>query len=81
MILIAGVLRAGYQLAAVAGSAVVHADDIAWWHSRFGWAGLLIHSILTPVHRGETPQISFDPVSELVVALPPRPAKMGQPLR
>ena len=25
----------------VAGSAVVHTDDIAWWHSRFGWADLL----------------------------------------
>jgi hypothetical protein len=23
--------------AAVTGSAVVHTDDLAWWHSRFGW--------------------------------------------
>jgi hypothetical protein len=36
----------------VAGSAVVHTDDIAWWHSRFGWAGLLIEGILTPAHAG-----------------------------
>ena len=27
---------------AIVGSAVVHTDDIAWWHSRFGWADLLI---------------------------------------
>jgi len=38
---------------AVAGSAVVHTDDIAWWHSRFGWADLLIDGILAPVHWGE----------------------------
>jgi hypothetical protein len=43
----------------VAGAAVVHTDDIAWWHSRFGWADLLIGGILGPVHRGE--QVSFRP--------------------
>jgi hypothetical protein len=43
----------------VAGTAVVHTDDIAWWHSRFGWAGLLIDGILGPVHRGE--QVSLRP--------------------
>ena len=43
----------------VAGSAVVHTDDIAWWHSRFGWADLLIDGILLPVRRGE--QVSFRP--------------------
>lgn len=43
----------------VAGSAVVHTDDIAWWHSRFGWDDLLIDGILVPVHRGE--QVSFRP--------------------
>jgi hypothetical protein len=37
---------------AVAGSAVVHTDDIAWWHSRFGWADLLIGGILAPAHAG-----------------------------
>lgn len=42
-----------------AGAAVVHTDDIAWWHSRFGWADLLIDGILVPVHRGE--QVSFRP--------------------
>src|SRR3954452_18010901 len=32
-----------YRLATViAGAVVVHTDDIAWWHARFDWAGLLI---------------------------------------
>jgi hypothetical protein len=38
---------------AVPGSVVIHTDSIAWAHSRFGWAGLLIDGILVPVHRGE----------------------------
>ncbi len=42
---------------AVPGSAVVHTDDIAWEHSRFGWAGLLIEGILEPAHRGRA--VSF----------------------
>jgi hypothetical protein len=45
--------------AAVAGSAVVHTDDLAWWHSRFGWADLLIDGILMPVHQGRP--VSFRP--------------------
>jgi hypothetical protein len=44
---------------AVAGSAVVHTDDIAWWHSRFGWADLLIEGILTPAHTGRP--VSYRP--------------------
>lgn len=44
---------------AVAGSAVVHTDDIAWWHSRFGWADSLIDGVLVPFQRGEP--ISFCP--------------------
>jgi hypothetical protein len=44
---------------AVAGSAVVHTDDLAWWHSRFGWADLLMEGILVPARRGE--QVSFRP--------------------
>jgi len=44
---------------AVAGSAVVHTDDIAWWHSRFGWADLLIDGVLAPFHCGEL--VSFRP--------------------
>lgn len=44
---------------AVPGSAVVHTDDIAWEHSRFGWAGLLIEGILEPVHQGRA--VSYRP--------------------
>lgn len=36
----------------VTGSVVVHIDDVAWWHSRFGWADLLVWGILMPVHPG-----------------------------
>jgi hypothetical protein len=43
----------------VAGSAVVHTDDIAWQHSRFGWADLLIDGILRPVLAGRT--VSYRP--------------------
>jgi hypothetical protein len=45
--------------AAVPGSAVVHTDDIAWRHSRFGWADLLVDGVLVPVHRGEP--VAFRP--------------------
>jgi hypothetical protein len=45
--------------AAVPGSVVVHTDDIAWQHSRFGWADLLISGILEPVHHGRA--ISYRP--------------------
>jgi hypothetical protein len=44
---------------AVPGSAVVHTDDIAWAHSRFGWADLLIEGILAPVHQGRA--VSYRP--------------------
>ena len=44
---------------AVPGSAVVHTDDIAWEHSRFGWSDLLAHGILAPVRRGRG--VSFRP--------------------
>lgn len=32
---------------------IVHTDDIAWMHSRFGWADLLVDGVLTPLRRGE----------------------------
>jgi hypothetical protein len=54
---------------AVPGSAVVHTDDIAWWHSRFAadraWerADLIICG---------TPQLPHDPRTEVVVAPPAR---------
>ena len=43
----------------VAGSVVVHTDDIAWWHSRFGWADLLVDGILTPARAGRP--VSYRP--------------------
>ena len=43
----------------VPGSVVIHTDDIAWAHSRFGWADLLIDGILVPVHHGQT--VSYRP--------------------
>ena len=43
---------AGRLQNAVPGSAVVHTDDIAWWYSRFGWAGLLADGILVPARAG-----------------------------
>jgi len=41
------------------GSAVVHTDDIAWYHSRFGWADLLVDGILTPARGGGA--VEFQP--------------------
>jgi hypothetical protein len=38
---------------------VVHTDDIAWWHSRFGWADLLIEGVLEPVRAGRA--VAFRP--------------------
>jgi hypothetical protein len=42
----------------VAGTAVVHTDDIAWFHSMFGWSDLALR-ILDPVHHGDA--VSFQP--------------------
>jgi hypothetical protein len=53
---------------AIAESAVVHTDDIAWRHSRFGWADLLIDGVLMPFHRGEPVRFR-----------PPRWAEHGRP--
>ena len=44
---------------AIANSAMVHTDDIAWWHSRFGWTDLLMDGVLVPFRRGEP--VSFRP--------------------
>jgi hypothetical protein len=44
---------------AVPGAVVVHTDDIAWEHSRFGWADLLIEGILIPARQGQS--VSFRP--------------------
>ena len=43
----------------VPGSVVIHTDDIAWEHSRFGWADLLVDGILTPLQQGQA--VSYRP--------------------
>jgi hypothetical protein len=50
---------AGRICRAVPRSAVVHTDDIAWEHSRFGWADLLIGGVLVPVRQGRA--VSYRP--------------------
>jgi Restriction endonuclease len=50
---------AGRLQDAVAGSAIVHTDDIAWWYSRFGWAELLVNAVLIPARSGEA--VSYRP--------------------
>lgn len=44
---------------AVSGAAVIHTDDVAWKHSRFGWADLLVDGILAPVSQGRP--VSYRP--------------------
>ena len=34
-------------------TSVVHTDDIAWWHSRFGWDDLLVAGVLEPLRQGK----------------------------
>lgn len=45
--------------AAVPDTAVVHTDDVAWWHSRFGWDDLLVTGIIDPLRRSEA--VSYRP--------------------
>jgi len=37
---------------AVPDSYVIHTDDIAWAHSRFGWTDLLVSGVLEPLRQG-----------------------------
>jgi hypothetical protein len=39
--------------ATLPGIATVHTDDIAWWHSPFGWVDLMRGGVLEPLRRGE----------------------------
>lgn len=41
------------------GAEVVHTDDLAWWHSRFGWEDLLVAGVIEPLRRGE--DVSYRP--------------------
>lgn len=50
---------AGRLGVAVPGAVVVHTDDIAWWHSRFGWDDLLIAGVLIPARAGQP--VSYRP--------------------
>jgi hypothetical protein len=43
----------------VPGAVVIHTDDIAWAHSRFGWADLLVDGILVPASQGRS--VSYRP--------------------
>ena len=44
---------------AVEGSVVVHTDDVAWHHSFFGWADLLMSGVLEPFCAGR--DVSYRP--------------------
>jgi uridine kinase len=37
---------------AIPGAATIHTDDIAWWHSCFDWADLLVDGVLEPLRSG-----------------------------
>ena len=39
--------------ATVPRAAIVHTDDVAWFHARFDWVALMREGVLEPVHRGE----------------------------
>jgi len=58
---------------AVANSAVVHTDDIAWNHACFDWGAALAENVLQPLHRGEpvdfrpTPWITHDRPGSITV--------------
>lgn len=39
--------------ATVPSTDLVHTDDIAWRHSRFGWDDLLIENVIEPLRQGE----------------------------
>jgi hypothetical protein len=39
---------------AVPGAVAVHTDDVAWWHSPFGWDDLLADGVLAPLRAGRS---------------------------
>lgn len=47
-----GKTELAHRLAGLLGGAVVHSDDVAWWHSRFGWDDVMIEHVLEPVRAG-----------------------------
>jgi uridine kinase len=44
---------AGRLEAAMRPAGVVHSDDVAWAHSRFGWDDLMVEGVLEPLRAGE----------------------------
>lgn len=50
---------AGRVAALLPAATVVHTDDVAWWHSRFGWTDLLVDGVLDPVRAGRP--VSYRP--------------------
>ena len=46
-------------VAAWPGAAVVHTDDIAWWHAVLDWTDLLVEGVLEPVRAGRA--VSYRP--------------------
>lgn len=50
---------AGRLADAIPGTAVVHTDDIAWWHSVVDWVDLMAEGVLEPVRRGDA--VSYRP--------------------
>src|SRR5579862_7683059 len=45
----------------VPSASVVHTDDIAWHHSRFGWTDLLTDGVLVPLRQGKA--VSYRPAA------------------
>jgi hypothetical protein len=41
------------------GAAIVHTDDVAWYHAMFDWAELISDGVLAPLRRGEA--VAFRP--------------------
>ena len=48
----AGKTVASERVARLLGADVVHTDDVAWEHSRFGWADLVVSGVIEPWRRG-----------------------------
>ena len=45
--------------AALPDAALVHTDDVAWWHAFLDWDDLMRTGVLEPLHRGEP--VAFTP--------------------
>ena len=50
---------AGRLCRVMASAVIVHTDDIAWMHSRFGWDDLMIKGALGPLHAGR--EVHYQP--------------------